>query len=96
MMQSRDFCFWLQGFFELSGEVTAISVEQSAMIRRHLDMVFHHEIVPQTPGVQARERSVPTSVPPFPTAPPEPKRDPVREPNEPQQPCPRPPQPPLC
>ncbi len=91
-MQSRDFCFWLQGFFELSGDATTISAEQSAMIRRHLDMVFRHEIAPETPGVQARERSVPT---PVPTAPPAPKPDPVREPREPEAPQPELPTP-LC
>jgi hypothetical protein len=91
-MQSRDFCFWLQGFFELSGDVSALSAKQSAMIRRHLDMVFHHEIAPEPPGVRAPERSLPT---PVPTAPPEPRPDPVREPREPEAPYPEPPAP-LC
>ena len=45
-MTSRDFCYWLQGFFELNGGDKKISVEQSHMIRRHLALVFKHEIDP--------------------------------------------------
>lgn len=54
-MTSRDFCYWLQGFFEVTavgngpdeGPVpTIISQAQAATIRKHLDMVFIHEIDP--------------------------------------------------
>ncbi|HEY3799531.1 MAG TPA: hypothetical protein VGL58_14355 [Caulobacteraceae bacterium] len=81
-MQSRDFCYWLQGFFELSGDVTTISAEQAAMIRRHLDMVFHHEIEPQRVGLEAPRRrpDAPAPVPDrSPVAPPQPVRDPRPE-----------------
>lgn len=44
-MTSRDFCYWLQGFFELSDN-HGISPEKSKMIQTHLAMVFHHEIDP--------------------------------------------------
>lgn len=44
-MTSRDFCFWLQGYLELSGPV-ALSKEQTECIRRHLALVFKHEIDP--------------------------------------------------
>lgn len=44
-MQSRDFCFWLQGFFEVSGN-TEISATGVAIIRKHLNLVFTHEIDP--------------------------------------------------
>lgn len=44
-MTSRDFCYWLQGFFEVS-DATALDVEQVALVRRHLNMVFFHEIDP--------------------------------------------------
>lgn len=44
-MTSRDFCFWLQGFFELQS-VPEVSTAQAAAIKRHLDMVFAHEIDP--------------------------------------------------
>ena len=44
-MQSRDFCYWLQGFFEVSG-AKEISAEQTEMIKNHLNLVFVHEIDP--------------------------------------------------
>lgn len=44
-MNSRDFAFWLQGFFEL-GTPDSLSSEQVACIKRHLAMVFIHEIDP--------------------------------------------------
>ncbi len=50
-MTSRDFCYWLQGFFELSiedGEVS-ISREQAKIISNHLNLVFKHEIDPSIP-----------------------------------------------
>ncbi len=50
-MTSRDFCYWLQGYFELQpGE--GFTVAQSATIRRHLAMVFKHEIDPSFPAEQ--------------------------------------------
>lgn len=54
-MTSRDFCYWLQGFFEINraGFETALfqpqltlSSEQTAAIERHLALVFKHEIDP--------------------------------------------------
>lgn len=44
-MTSRDFCYWLQGYFELSG-TKSVSPEEVANIKKHLAMVFHHEIDP--------------------------------------------------
>lgn len=44
-MTSRDFCYWLQGFFEISG-AKEITPDQTEMIKRHLNMVFKHEIDP--------------------------------------------------
>jgi hypothetical protein len=38
-MTERDFCFWLRGFFELTGKQD-ISKEQAEMINAHLDYVF--------------------------------------------------------
>jgi len=35
-MTSRDFCFWLQGFFE----------RQTKIVKAHLALVFKHEIDP--------------------------------------------------
>lgn len=44
-MTSRDFCFWLQGYFEISG-AAGLSVEQAEIVRKHLGLVFVHEIDP--------------------------------------------------
>lgn len=50
-MTSRDFCYWLQGFFELreaNGLPTdsPLAPKQVQCIRNHLHMVFKHEIDP--------------------------------------------------
>lgn len=52
-MQSRDFCYWLQGFFEVGSmaennkpEIAGLTSAQVSMIRNHLNMVFAHEIDP--------------------------------------------------
>lgn len=52
-MQSRDFCYWLQGFFEIQSmtagippEANGLNAAQVSMIRHHLHMVFAHEIDP--------------------------------------------------
>lgn len=44
-MTSRDFCFWLQGRFELTGNAQ-FSATETALIGRHLALVFKHEIDP--------------------------------------------------
>jgi len=42
---SRDFCYWLQGFMEIS-KTTQVTSEQLDIIKNHLNMVFKHEIDP--------------------------------------------------
>ncbi len=56
-MTSRDFCYWLQGYFEIENnqprpeEFSAtLNSEQIKMIRNHLAMVFKHEIDPSFGG----------------------------------------------
>jgi hypothetical protein len=44
-MTSREFAYWLQGFFEISGS-NELRPEQVVMIKKHLNMVFYHEIDP--------------------------------------------------
>lgn len=44
-MTSRDFCYWLQGYFEVANP-KEITTEQLEMIKRHLNLVFKHEIDP--------------------------------------------------
>lgn len=45
-MTSRDLVYWLQGYFEILGESKPLTVEQADCIKRHLAMVFRHEIDP--------------------------------------------------
>ncbi|MCH9735824.1 MAG: hypothetical protein K0U78_14940 [Actinomycetia bacterium] len=51
-MNSIDFCFWLQGHFEISGS-EQLTEKQVKVIKNHLNLVFKHEIDPirdeQTP-----------------------------------------------
>lgn len=47
-MKSRDFCFWLQGFLEVS-KATTMDAEQVTIMKNHLNMVFKHEIDPSMP-----------------------------------------------
>jgi hypothetical protein len=44
-MKSVEFCYWLQGLFELQNP-KKLNAEQTDLIRRHLNMVFKHEIDP--------------------------------------------------
>jgi hypothetical protein len=44
-MTSRDFAYWLQGFFEITG-TNKIDEGQAEMIKNHLNLVFKHEIDP--------------------------------------------------
>ena len=44
-MTSRDFCYWLQGHLEISG-AKALDEPQTEMVKRHLALVFRHEIDP--------------------------------------------------
>lgn len=44
-MTSRDFAYWLQGFFEIT-DAKEITPAQTDLIKKHLNMVFYHEIDP--------------------------------------------------
>ena len=54
-MTSRDFAYWLQGLFEL-GDPTAFDEKQTELIKRHLALVFEHDIDPSagSPHVQKK------------------------------------------
>lgn len=48
-MNSRDFVYWLQGYFEISdpnNDGLSIDEDGVGMIRKHLALVFKHEIDP--------------------------------------------------
>lgn len=47
-MTSRDFCYWLQGHFEIS-KCKELDKPQTEMVKRHLALVFKHEIDPSIP-----------------------------------------------
>lgn len=44
-MKSTEFCYWLQGFFELS-DSKELTPKQVECIKNHLNLVFVHEIDP--------------------------------------------------
>lgn len=46
-MTSKDFCYWLQGYFEITTHAKKnLTAEQVKMIQKHLNLVFKHEIDP--------------------------------------------------
>ena len=45
-MKATEFCYWLQGYFELTGHVGALHADQVETIKRHLALVFAHDIDP--------------------------------------------------
>lgn len=50
-MTSVQFCYWLNGLFELADPKT-LDAHQTDLIKRHLQMVFKHEIDPSYPKEQ--------------------------------------------
>ncbi len=52
-MTSRDFAYWLQGFFEIAG-TNKIDEGQAEMIKNHLNLVFKHEIDPSLNGSKTK------------------------------------------
>jgi hypothetical protein len=50
-MKATEFCYWLQGFFELNQAAeeytNSLTSEQSEIIQRYLALVFSHDIDPQ-------------------------------------------------
>lgn len=56
-MTSRDFAYWLQGFFEISGtDALTLSAEQVSMVKKHLNLVFAHEIDPSMGPQEHQEK----------------------------------------
>jgi hypothetical protein len=50
-MNTTAFCYWLQGMFEL-GNPETLDANQTDLIRRHLAMVFQHDIDQRIPPEQ--------------------------------------------
>jgi hypothetical protein len=59
-MTSREFCYWLQGYFELDASNAPLNAIQTEAVKKHLAMVFKHEIDPSlgSPEHQAELRKV--------------------------------------
>jgi hypothetical protein len=64
-MTAVNFCYWLQGLFELtpaadSPPAVGISPQQAEVIRRHLNTVFAHDIDPKAggPDVQSKLNAI--------------------------------------
>ena len=62
-MNSIDFCYWLQGYFEISGTKT-ITEEQAEIIQNHLNLVFKHEIDPMYNGDKDELQNIHDGKPP--------------------------------
>ena len=80
-MTSRDFVYWLQGYFEILDCDLPMTAEQVSRIRRHLALVFAHEIDPSFGDAEhqrklqeihdkpKKENEVSITADPFPTSP---------------------------
>jgi len=51
---ARDFAYWLQGLFELA-KPTTLDAVQTDLIKRHLALVFVHDIDPKAGGPEAQK-----------------------------------------
>ena len=56
-MNTIDFCYWLQGHFELNPDAE-LSKEQVQVVRDHLNLVFKHEIDP----LRDKESTIPPQI----------------------------------
>jgi hypothetical protein len=58
-MKATEFCYWLQGYFEIYGASTtpgnSLTDEQVELIQRHLALVFKHDIDPQAGSPQHQQ-----------------------------------------
>lgn len=52
-MKAVEFCYWLQGYFEIAdaspkdSKAVSLTSEQVAIVRNHLALVFRHDIDPK-------------------------------------------------
>lgn len=50
-MKATEFCYWLQGMFEIT-DPESLDHEQLTCIKKHLQLVFVHDIDPSYPKEQ--------------------------------------------
>lgn len=71
-MKASEFCYWLQGYFEITDagdrDVSGLTNDQLTCVRRHLSLVFLHDIDPKA-GDAAHQQKLneahsPTALPP--------------------------------
>lgn len=58
-MKSRDFVYWLQGFLEVTSMETSdisLTANQVDLIRKHINLVFEHEIDPEADKISGKEK----------------------------------------
>ena len=57
-MTAVNFCYWLQGYFELnaSGSANGLSAARVEMIEKHLRLVFTHDIDPSQGDAAAQAK----------------------------------------
>lgn len=58
-MTSRDFCYWLQGYLEISAAhgPASLTNDQLECVQKHLGLVFTHEIDPSM-GPPAHQKTL--------------------------------------
>lgn len=66
-MTAQAFCYWLQGYFEISksdGTDVKLNSDQIEAVQKHLNMVFAHDIDPKAgdPAVQASLNDIHESI----------------------------------
>lgn len=69
-MKAHEFCYWLQGCFEL-GNISNLSEQQVQVIKNHLNMVFLHDIdtkYPETKELTKLHSVKPAVAWPFPSS----------------------------
>lgn len=54
-MTSRDFCYWLQGFLEV-GKPKTLTAPQLEQVKKHLHLVFLHEIDPSAGDAKEQKK----------------------------------------
>ena len=58
-MTAENFVYWLQGFFEIAESnhpALTLSNAQVEIIKRHLNLVFIHDIDPKAGGPEVQEK----------------------------------------
>jgi hypothetical protein len=61
-MTAVQFCYWLQGYFEIVAAnpgprvMNGLTPSQTEAVKRHLAMVFAHDLDPKAGGAEVQEK----------------------------------------